>query len=92
MWHGGQPTDMLVTVQDMLRLVKVARLELTKAGRSTRARLTVQRLTDTGVRLRCIQCGRQVGHVAQATTHAQLVAYTCHAGGDLFDLELLVEL
>jgi hypothetical protein len=51
MWHGGQNSDMLVTVQDMLRLVKVARLELSGAGRNARARLTVQRMADTGVLL-----------------------------------------
>jgi hypothetical protein len=58
MWHGGHHTGMRVTVQDMLRLVNVARLELTGLGRN--ARLTVQRLADTGMRVCCRQCNRQL--------------------------------
>lgn len=50
MWHSGLHTDMHVTVQDMLRLVQVARLELTVAAAGSRsiehwAQLKIERLT-----------------------------------------------
>lgn len=74
MWSGGQHTDAQVTVQDMLRLVQVACLQL--RDHHSRARLVVERLINTGELSFCSQCNHHYSTVQFSVAQYSTVQYS----------------
>jgi hypothetical protein len=74
MWSGAQHTDAQVTVQDMLRLVQVACLQL--RDHHSRARLVVERLINTGEFSFCSQCNHHYSTVHLSTVQYSTVQYS----------------